>query len=31
LEDAFSEYPVEFLESNLNPSLVYEYVKKARG
>ena len=31
LEDAFSEYPVEFLESNLNPSLVYEYVKKAKG
>jgi len=31
LEDAFSEYPVEFLESNLNPSLVYEYVKKAKN
>jgi carbon-monoxide dehydrogenase large subunit len=30
LEDAFSEYPVEILESNLNPSLVYEYVKKAK-
>ncbi len=31
LEDAFSEYPVEILESNLNPSLVYEYVKKAKN
>lgn len=31
LEDAFSEYPVEFLESNLNPSLVYEAVKKAKA
>lgn len=31
LEDAFSEYPVEFLESNLNPSLIYENIKKARG
>ena len=31
LEDAFSEYPVEILESNLNPSLIYETIKKARG
>ncbi len=31
LEDAYSEYPVEILESNLNPSIIYEYVKKARG
>jgi CO/xanthine dehydrogenase Mo-binding subunit len=28
-EDAFSEYPVEILESNLNPSIVYSYLKKA--
>lgn len=30
-EDAFSEYPIEILESNLNPSIVYEYLKKAKG
>ncbi len=30
-EDAFSEYPLEILESNLNPSIIYEYLKKAKG
>lgn len=30
IEDAFSEYPVEILESNLNPSLVYKYVEAAK-
>jgi CO/xanthine dehydrogenase Mo-binding subunit len=31
IEDAFSEYPVEILESNLNPSLVYKYVEAAKS
>lgn len=31
LEDAFSEIPLEILESNLNPSIIYDYVKKARN
>lgn len=31
LEDAFNDIPLEILESNLNPSIVYEYVKKARN
>jgi aerobic carbon-monoxide dehydrogenase large subunit len=30
IEDAFPEYAVEFLESNLSPSLVYEYLQKSK-
>jgi len=29
IEDAFADSGVEILESNLCPSLIYEYVKKA--
>jgi hypothetical protein len=30
LEEAFLEVSMEILESNLSPSLVYEYLKKAK-